>query len=340
MTQTASKQRIVLAEDDPASRTLLCRQLEKAGYEVVACTNGDEALGALQRVGGGIVLADWMMPEMDGLTLARTVRRLQDENAMPFVYFVLLTAYSDKQQIVAGLEAGADDYLTKPYHLQELLARLRAGERICDLQTQLLNRQLELRRANAEMAALNRTLEQLANTDALTGLFNRRYLFERLNELWSQCARFERPLSLILFDIDRFKLINDTHGHTAGDVVLKSVAAVCRGAIRGYDLPARIGGEEFVIVCPETDIGGAVALAERLRSAIENHKFTVAAASIPVTVSLGVAERRAEHRDAEDLLAATDAMLYRAKETGRNRIWVQLVTGRMMPATDLAQPVA
>jgi diguanylate cyclase (GGDEF)-like protein len=339
MAEVQSKHRIILAEDDTASRTLLVRQLEKAGYAVVACENGRKALDAVQSLGGGIVLADWMMPEMDGVTLARTVRQLNEMQVLPFVYFVLLTAHSDTTQIVAGLEAGADDYLTKPYHLQELLARLRAGERIYDLQRQIVKRQMELHRANAEMALLTLKLERLANTDALTGLHNRRYLFERLSEAWAQSSRHEWSLGCIVFDIDRFKKINDTHGHAAGDVVLKSVAAVCRGAVRTSDVPARIGGEEFCVLCPETDARGTAILAERLRAAVEEHAFTVAATSIPVTVSVGVATRLPAHHEPDDLLAAADAMLYRAKERGRNRTWVHLEDGQLCPVADLLLPV-
>lgn len=338
MSQSRSKRYITLAEDDPASRELLKRQLEKAGYAVDACENGRAALDSLQRNNGGIVLADWMMPEMDGVTLARTVRELNTMQALPFVYFVLLTAHSETAQIVAGLEAGADDYLTKPYHLQELLARLRAGERIYELQRQLVKRQMELHRANAEMAALNLKLEKIANTDSLTGLANRRVLFERLTEFWSHSVRRDIPLACIMLDVDRFKRINDSHGHAAGDDVLKSVAAVCRGAARAHDVAARFGGEEFCLLCPDTDAAGAAQFAERLRNAIESHGFTFGPTPIPVSVSIGVAARMPNHQCGEELIAAADEMLYRAKNSGRNCTWVRTADNRFVAAAELLQP--
>ncbi len=323
-----SSHRIVVAEDEALSRALLVRQLRNAGYDVIACENGQQALEAIRREVSCIVVADWMMPEMDGLELCRTVRGLGEMQALSFVYFILLTAHTEKERIVAGLEGGADDYLTKPYHPQELLARLRVGERNCALQNELFQRQIELQKANAELAVLNRKLEKLASSDALTGLANRRYLFDRLTELWALAERKGGSLSCIMFDVDKFKLINDTRGHLAGDEVLRSLASVFRHCLRPYDIIGRFGGEEFCVLCPETTAAGAGSVAERIRLAVAESSCVIDGNTVSVTVSLGVAGRRPTHANPDALIVAADAMLYRAKENGRNQVWVRDADGR------------
>src|SRR5262245_1877237 len=284
-----SRLHIVVAEDDSGLRALIARQLEQAGYRVTACSNGREALEAVRQCGACTVLADWTMPELDGIGLLRAVRELSELDALPFVYFVLLTGDSNKDAMIAGLEAGADDYLTKPYHPQELLARLRCGDRIQRMQAELKAWSLELQRTNAELATSNAKLERLARTDELTGLSNRRHLFERLSHLWQVAHRHERPLSCIVLDIDHFKQINDKFGHAAGDQILRGVAEVCRKQLRLSDLLARIGGEEFCIVCPETDAAGAALVAERTRAALESHGFSADGSGVTVTASFGAA---------------------------------------------------
>lgn len=319
--------KIVVAEDDQATRVLLQRQLERSGYDVIACENGKIALEAVQREAPCMILADWGMPEMDGIALLKAVRELSSLNVLPFVYFLMLTAASEKNQIIAGLEAGADDYLTKPYHPQELVARLRAGERIQDLQHALHARQLELQRINADMVRLNARLNRLANTDGLTGIFNRRYLFDRLVDLWAIHERHHRPLSCIMLDIDRFKSVNDLFGHAAGDEVLRGVADHARKAVRLSDLLTRYGGEEFCVLCPETDAQGASVVAERIRATIESGVFQSGGKRIAVTVSLGVAAARTTMATFDEMLAAADSMLYQAKHNGRNQTWVAAEDG-------------
>lgn len=321
--------RIVVAEDDVASRALLVRQLAKAGYDVIACADGTDALAAIRNEVSCIVVADWTMPEMDGVELCRTVRGLCEMQALSFVYFILLTAHSETEQIVAGLEAGADDYLTKPYHKQELLARLRAGERIHALQNELMQRQIELHKVNGQLASLNRKLESLANTDPLTGLSNRRNLFDRFTEAWALAERSDRALGFIMMDIDRFKSTNDTYGHAAGDQILREVSAGIRRQLRRYDIVGRFGGEEFCVVCPDTPLAGVICLAERIRAAIAELKCQIDGHQIPVTLSLGVAVRGPTHDKPDDLIAAADAALYRAKQAGRNQTWVCEADGRM-----------
>lgn len=319
--------RVVLAEDEVASRALLARQLCKAGYDVVACENGKQALEAIRNEVSCIVVADWMMPALDGLELCRTVRDLSELHVLSFVYFILLTAHSDKEQIVAGLEAGADDYLTKPYHWEELLARLRAGERVCALQAELMQRQVELHKVNGKLAVLNKQLAKLAHTDPLTELANRRHLFARLTEAWSLAVRNDQPLACVMFDLDRFKAINDSYGHAAGDQVLKEVAETTRRCTRRYDVLGRIGGEEFCIVCPETSVQGGSVLAERVCDAIASLSSCWNGQDISVTASVGVAARSPADKSPDALIAAADAMLYRAKENGRNQVWVRQADG-------------
>jgi diguanylate cyclase (GGDEF)-like protein len=314
--------RIVIAEDDSASRALLERQLRAAGFDVIVCGNGKEALDAVKQEVSCIVLADWNMPEMDGLELCRAIRALSDMEALSFVYFILLTAHSDQARIVAGLEAGADDYLTKPYNKQELLARLRAGARLCSLQAELLKRQIDLHKVNHELGVLAQTLDKLASTDELTGLANRRSFFERFAEAWALARRSDHPLGCIVFDIDYFKLVNDTHGHAGGDAILKALATTCRGCLRSYDVLGRIGGEEFCVYCPATSLQDTAELAERLRAAVAQTEFHARDTTIPVTISLGVAARQPAHADPDDLIKAADTVLYRAKQNGRNQVWV------------------
>lgn len=317
----SSRRNVIIAEDDADSRALLCRHLEQAGYGVTECEDGQAALEAVQANGGGIVIADWTMPRLDGVELCRQVRELSEAAVIGFVYFILLTAHSQKDQVVAGLEAGADDYLTKPYDRQELLARLRAGERIYQLQEALLQRQKEVARVNAEIIALNQRLAELAMTDELTGLLNRRAFLERICEHISQSQRTGQPLGCIMFDVDRFKRINDQRGHHAGDVVLAHVARVTRARLRPYDVVGRLGGEEFCIACPAATLHETAVLAERVRAAIECSPAIADRLVIPVTVSLGAAGLTNGLADCDSLLAAADAMLYKAKQHGRNQVW-------------------
>ncbi len=313
---------VIVADDDRASAALLKFQLERAGYAVRLCENGKQALSAICDAGNALAIVDWSMPEMDGLELCRRVRALCNEAAIQFAFLILLTAHSDREEVVQGLEAGADDYLTKPYHCKELLARLGTGQRIQTLQTQLFQRQLDLERANVEMLNLNRKLEQAANTDALTSIANRRYLLLRFAEAWARSERTGEALGCVMFDVDRFKRINDSFGHAAGDEVLRTIARTCHELVRRYDIFGRIGGEEFCVVCPSADLGAVASLGERLREGIAALTILSDGKPIPVTASVGVAIRRPEHTCPGDLLAVADRMLYRAKEAGRNQVWM------------------
>ena len=318
---------VIIAEDEPSVRALLGRQLDDAGYSVVLCADGSEALEAVRRQGSGIIIADWMMPKMDGIELCRAVRELCASEELGVVYYILVTAQSKQEQMVAGLDAGADDYLTKPYHAKELLARLRAGERIFELQRQLMRGQDELRAANRQLETLNRELECIANTDSLTGLANRRRLFERLEESWSLARRHQRPLTCVMFDLDDFKQVNDELGHSAGDDVLREIGQILAAQSRRHDIIGRFGGEEFLLICPETSIDGATVAAERIRQRVAGQPIAVAGSTVQVTLSAGVAGARPEHKSADAWIAEADAMLYRAKGGGRNQVWVMGADG-------------
>ncbi|MGD8450611.1 MAG: diguanylate cyclase [Phycisphaerae bacterium] len=315
------QRRILVAEDDPATLALLRRQLERAGYTVIACADGKEALAALTNEGPEIVVADWLMPEMTGIELCRAVAELRASQVVRSLHFILLTAHGDKEKVVEGLEAGADDFLKKPYDLQELLARIRAGERILTLQNELYERQLELGKSNAELAVLNSKLTRLANYDSLTELPNRRYTIERFREAWDLARRHGRQLSCIMLDIDHFKRVNDTYGHHSGDLVLQEVARRIRDACRRYDFCGRFGGEEFLVVNAEEGITGATALAERIRTAVEGKEIAVEQNSVRVTISLGAASMRPEQSELDALIGEADGALYAAKGHGRNQVW-------------------
>jgi two-component system, cell cycle response regulator len=306
--------RILLAEDDPVTRMLMTRFLKKAGYEVDSVANGSEALDKMMQRYYPMLVTDWEMPEMDGIALCKAVRNMQLDG---YVYALLLTARDTKEHIIAGLEAGADDYLIKPVHEAELIARLNAGRRI-------LNLEQSLRVANER----NRIL---SITDALTGAYNRRYLMDQLPRELERCRRYAYPLSVLMCDIDHFKQINDSRGHAAGDEVLQQFAARTQKSIRtNSDWVARHGGEEFLIVLPETAHEGAVTVAEKIRNLISATPFTTRSGDAVVTASFGVASTGPHGPDisltVDALMRCADECLYRSKQAGRDR-----TTAREMP---------
>jgi diguanylate cyclase (GGDEF)-like protein len=299
-----------VAEDNPVSRKLLEKALHKAGYEVVSVENGRAALDYLKIRFCPIVLTDWMMPEMDGPNLCRAIRKSAFKG---YVFIVLLTAKDSKNDMIEGLEAGADDYLTKPFNPSELMARLNTGKRILALER-------SLRKANQE-------IHQLSITDPLTGAYNRGYLNEHLPQELKRSVRYGRSLSLVLCDIDYFKRVNDTYGHQAGDMVLKACSLRLTESIRkDLDWVARYGGEEFMIVLPETDLPGASLVGERLRKSVEDVQIELQGKVIRITASFGITSIGSIDSQAGDpcdtLIKQADDMLYLAKSEGRNRVKV------------------
>jgi len=298
---------VLIAEDNPVGRRLLEKSLAKAGHEVVSASNGREAFELFKERFFPIVLTDWMMPEMDGVQLCRAIRCHQTPG---YVFIVFLTSKDTKEDIVSALDAGADDYLTKPFHQAELMARLKTGKRILGLERSL--------------KAANEDIKVLSITDALTGTYNRGHLMTRLPEEVSRARRYGHPLSLIMCDIDHFKNINDSCGHAVGDVVLQNFVACLNETIRHeVDWIARYGGEEFVVVLPDTALKGAMAVAERLRKSSAERIVQVEGRQTRITASFGVASLallKGEAATSEDLLKEADRYLYRAKKQGRNRV--------------------
>ena len=297
--------KILVAEDDLVTRRMLQAYLVKWGYEVVMVEDGQQAWQILQQENAPrLALLDWMMPEMDGMSVCREVRRLEIQ---PYIYLILLTARKYHEDIIAGLEAGADDYLTKPFDPVELRARLRAGARVVELQDNLI----EAREA----------LREQAMHDPLTQLLNRRATLDFLLTELNRATRDLKPLTVMMVDIDHFKSINDRFGHPAGDGVLCEVSHRLRASLRAYDIVGRVGGEEFLVVAPGCDVSPGLMRAERLREVVCSEPVIFKDLSINVTVSVGVASLpEPKPQDLEAMLAAADKALYRAKEGGRNRV--------------------
>ena len=295
--------KILIAEDDVTSRAMLAAVLKKWGFDPVVTADGEAAWQAMQTPDAPqLVIVDWNMPKMDGMEFCRRLRQEQTSNPP---YIVLLTSRGEMRDIVQGLDAGASDYITKPYHGEELQARLRVGRRMLDLQ--------------AELNKARNLFEHQALHDALTGVLNRRAIVEVLNKEVRRAERSGKGLSLGLLDIDHFKAINDTFGHQAGDEVLVGFTGRLQQNLREYDHIGRYGGEEFLIVAPEDGGGPETGLYERLRAAVAQEPIATSAGAIAVTVSIGVAAAGGT-QTLESVLAAADAAMYEAKRVGRNRV--------------------
>jgi two-component system cell cycle response regulator len=301
---------ILIVEDNLLMRQVLEKHLLELGFSsVTAAGDGREALDRLDKAYFPVVITDLVMPELDGIGLCRAIR---GNSYRGYVYIVLLTSRDAKEDLIAGLDAGADEYLVKPVNRAELAVRLKTARRILDLEN-------SLRRSFEE-------IKLLSTKDPLTRLFNRGYLDERLPQEVKRTFRFERPLSLIMFDIDHFKSINDNFGHQAGDLVLRDCADCVRRSVRGeIDWPARYGGEEFVVVLPETNLAGACVAAERLRKKISELVVMAGGVEIRFTASFGVAsfnptDQKEDLRMAKGLIEKADRCLYDAKKDGRNRV--------------------
>jgi two-component system cell cycle response regulator len=306
-TETSSINAVLIAEDDPIFRRILESWFKKWDYQVTAVENGVDAWEVLQREDAPqLVILDWMMPGMDGIEICRRIRS-GDQGV--YRYVLLLTAKDDKQDVIAGLEAGADDYLTKPFDVNELRARVRAGKRILDLQAALIRAKDDLQFAAAH--------------DPLTGLWNRGAIIDLLKREVSRRQRSGEALGVIMTDIDYFKKINDTHGHLIGDAVLQEVTRRLAVGVRPYDVVGRYGGEEFLVVFPGCNAANLIVGAERLRHCIADQPIETSVGQISVTLSLGLASVEPDEKetlDCEAFLRNADEALYAAKARGRNRV--------------------
>ena len=297
--------KILVVDDDPLTLHMVVYRLRQWGHEVVSCTDGDSAWKVIKDgMVPNVAILDWMMPGLNGPELCQKIRSKKD---CPYVYIVLLTGRNNPEDLIAGLDAGADDYLTKPFHLGELEARLRAGKRIVDLQNELISAQETLR-----IQAMQDPLTQILNHGAI--------LDALLNEI-NRGQREHQPLSLILADLDGFKNVNDSYGHVAGDQVLIEVARRMRNCLRSYDAIGRYGGEEFLIVLPNSDESQALRLAERIRVAVCSEPFRFHHVDLTVTVSQGVTTwTNPDSIPIERLIQAADQALYGVKNSGRNGV--------------------
>lgn len=296
--------KILLADDEPIARTMLEHWLAGWGYEVTLARDGESALQALKDDNElRLLVVDWVMPKKDGIEVCKAIRSGPQE---PYVYIVLLTAKDDKSDIIAGLDAGADDYLVKPCNPLELKVRLRAGRRVIELQEQLVKARESLR-----FEAMH---------DSLTGLLNRGAVLEQLRNELVRASRRGAPVSVLMGDLDHFKTINDTHGHAAGDAVLREAARRLKAGVRAYDSVGRLGGEEFIAVLPECDAKTGLAVAQRLCRSLSDTPTQFSGSAIAHSISIGVAATdQFGSSHADELIRAADAALYRAKHAGRSR---------------------
>ena len=296
--------KILLVEDDSLSRQLVKTPLQRAGYDVVEAEDGQAAWELFQREQFHLVITDWMMPEMDGPALVQHIRSSSQKS---YTYIIMLTAMDDKNNVVTGLESGADEYLTKPFNSRELIARVASGARILKLEEQLIE--------------AHHKMEVLAMHDGLTGLFNRRAIEQHAEAELDLAKRKGRSLSILLLDIDHFKSINDQYGHKVGDDTLRQLAKILIENLRQYDRAGRWGGEEFIVILPDTQLSEAAIVAERLRVRVEETKLSLEArGQFSMQISAGVASASGHYPSLARLIDATDQALYQAKQTGRNRV--------------------
>jgi two-component system, cell cycle response regulator len=300
-TENKSQLSVLIIEDHPDQRDLLAIVLQREGYKVVTAANGLEALERLEQDEVHIALSDIMMPKMDGFEL---INKIRNNSALRHIYIILITARIQEGDRVRGLDLGADDYITKPFSFSELLARVRVGSRVVQYQQHL---------------------EYQTQIDSLTGLFNRRAFEKKIGEEFERSKRYGHPLSVVILDIDNFKKINDTYGHHGGDAALVRISEILRERSRRSDFPSRFGGEEFVLVLPETDQDSAIQVARKFHEEIRSCSFGTVDKPFVLTVSMGLtSSTKKEYSDWREMVADADCALYQAKNTGKDRIEICL----------------
>ncbi|HEY3433928.1 MAG TPA: diguanylate cyclase [Rhodocyclaceae bacterium] len=309
------RMRVLVVEDDRSMRSLLSSMLREAGHDVFEAENGREGFELALEVRPEMMIVDWMMPEMNGVELTRSLRATPAGRG---VYILILTALEDDEALVEAFECGVDDFMVKPLKPRVLAARLRAGQRVVKLQQEVERDREDIRRFAAELAVTNRKLQQVALTDFLTGFPNRRYAMARLQQDWAATTRNQRALSCMVIDVDLFKQINDSYGHDVGDAVLKQTAQAIKTALRTEDVICRMGGDEFLAICPDADLDAAMLCAERVRQAVAALRVNAAGTTITGSVSVGVAQRLPNMANLDALIKRADEGVYLAKSGGRN----------------------
>ncbi|MCX7180206.1 MAG: diguanylate cyclase, partial [Proteobacteria bacterium] len=313
----AQRMRILVVDDENSMRALLCALLKKDGHEVFEATNGRQGFEMALELQPQIMIIDWMMPEMDGIELTKLLRETRIGRS---IYVLILTSFEEDEKLITAFASGADDFMSKPLKPRVLAARLRAGQRIVLLQQEIERDKDEIRRFAAELAVTNRRLQEMALTDSLTGFPNRRYAMDRMQQEWAAGTRKKRPLSVMVIDVDEFKTFNDTHGHDVGDKVLQQVAVAIKGGLRGQDVVCRTGGDEFLVISPDTSLEAALACAERVRRAVHQTTFSAGPLSLQGSISVGVAVREAGMATIDALIKRADQGVYVAKQRGRNHV--------------------
>ncbi len=298
--------KVLIADDCKTTLEILRVNLLKWGYEPMLVSDGEQALRVLRSPAGPrLALLDWTMPKMEGIGVCRALRS-RSENALNYTYIIVLTAKDGEDNLVEALESGADDYLTKPVSTRELQLRVRAGERIIELQDRVVG--------------MNRKLAVVATQDQLTNTLNRNSTLERFGQEVERAARSKHDVSYMTIDIDNFDDINQRYGMSVGDELLRQSAERFRRAIRSYDGLGRIGGEEFAVILPDSDLGTGVGMAERIRGCMQNQPFLVDAELIQLTVCVGVASSSTESLDRKQIMNGAENALRQAKASGKNRV--------------------
>jgi two-component system, cell cycle response regulator len=317
--------RILAAGNDPTALRLVERMLREQGHSVRCVSDGSQALQAALEFEPQVVISDWNMPKLDGVEVCRALRRIQ---SCQQIFFLLLIARGEEDRVGTAFEAGIDDYVIKPFNPEILLARFHKGQSVLGLKERAHADMQQIRALKTRIGVLTRKLEASSATDALTGFPNRKAVFERLEDLWAHACADDKPLSVILIDIDRFQAINEQHGYRGGDQVLLQVAATLRENTRlGEDL-ARFGGGEFIVVCPNSIAAQAAVGAERMRTAVEVRLIRAGSTTGNFTVSIGVAQRSKSTADVDGLIRCAFEALRAAKRSGRNQVSAPDVEGR------------
>ena len=315
--EVAARLSIVVVDDDAALLQTLTKYLSDAGHTVYPAKNGQEALRLVVERNPQLVLTDWQMPGMDGIALTKALRQTKMGRQL---YIIMLGGSADEDAQIRAFEAGADDYMVKSTRQTLIDARLRACTRVVQLQEEIRRDKEDVRRYMKDLGVANRKLQAAALTDPLTGLYNRRFCLERLDQEWAESVQTGKSLACLLIDIDHFKRVNDTYGHDVGDHVLVSTAGVLQSKLRASDVACRIGGEEFLVIGSSMDRETALACAERLRADVEAQTIKIAGTQLRVTLSIGVSLRKSSMAASAELIKNADEAVYVAKANGRNQV--------------------